>query len=200
MIQVSTWQPWTSRLACRSFTSDAKVADAACNARVTSGPDRYRFLEIYYRRGESTHKGRVVPARVETVVLFLPDVWSCVPTRLEWDGLHVNYKRQLERKLKADQDGADGANADEKAQPPYTKPSFCIFFVETFLFFLCSCSRFIVECNCVCVRVCMDVYVRMRVCERKWFVAASLFMVIKICSLCWQAVVESIFENLGQWD
>ncbi|XP_023715067.1 cell division cycle and apoptosis regulator protein 1 isoform X3 [Cryptotermes secundus] len=74
----------------------------------------YRFLEIYYRRGESTHKGRVVPARVETVVLFLPDVWSCVPTRLEWDGLHLNYKKQLERKLKADQDGTDGANADEK--------------------------------------------------------------------------------------
>ncbi|XP_067008402.2 cell division cycle and apoptosis regulator protein 1 isoform X2 [Anabrus simplex] len=74
----------------------------------------YRFLEIYYRRGETTHKGRVVPARVETVVLFLPDVWSCVPTRLEWDGLHLNYKKQLERKLKADQDVANGATGDEK--------------------------------------------------------------------------------------
>ncbi|RZC40237.1 cell division cycle and apoptosis regulator protein 1-like, partial [Asbolus verrucosus] len=37
----------------------------------------YRFVELYYRRSESTHKGRAVPARVETVVLFLPDVWSC---------------------------------------------------------------------------------------------------------------------------
>lgn len=134
MIQLSTRQPWTSRLASRSFISDARVTDVACNARVTSDPDRYRFLEIYYRRGESTHKGRVVPARVETVVLFLPDVWSCVPTRLEWDGLHINYKRQLERKLKADQDGADGANADEKAQPSYTKPSFCISFCRDLSF------------------------------------------------------------------
>lgn len=122
MVRLSTWQPRTSRLACRSFASDDTVADVACNARVTSDPDRYRFLEIYYRRGESTHKGRLVPARVETVVLFLPDVWSCVPTRLEWDGLHLNYKKQLERKLKADQDGTDGANADEKAQPTIRNP------------------------------------------------------------------------------
>ncbi|KAG8037133.1 hypothetical protein G9C98_004455 [Cotesia typhae] len=60
----------------------------------------YRFLELYYRRAETTHKsGRVVPSRVETVILFLPDVWSCVPTKLEWDGLHLSYKKQLERKL-----------------------------------------------------------------------------------------------------
>lgn len=80
--------------------------------------DRYRFLEIYYRRSETTHKGKLLPARVETVVLFLPDVWSCVPTRLEWDGLHLNYKRQLDRKLKAllqiDYD-EDAATVDEKA-------------------------------------------------------------------------------------
>lgn len=61
---------------------------------------RYRFLELYYRRAETTHKsGRVVPSRVETVILFLPDVWSCVPTKLEWDGLHISYKKQLDRKL-----------------------------------------------------------------------------------------------------
>ncbi|GFQ79820.1 cell division cycle and apoptosis regulator protein 1 [Trichonephila clavata] len=46
----------------------------------------YRFAEIYYRRGESSsHKGRGM--RVETVVLFVPDVWSCLPTRVEWDGM-----------------------------------------------------------------------------------------------------------------
>lgn len=60
---------------------------------------RYRFAEIYYRRGESTHKGRSTPARVETTVLFLPDVWNVCPTKLEWDGLHLNYKRQLDKKL-----------------------------------------------------------------------------------------------------
>lgn len=25
--------------------------------------------------------------RVETVVLFVPDVWSCLPTRVEWEGM-----------------------------------------------------------------------------------------------------------------
>lgn len=64
-------------------------------------PYRYRFLEIYYRRGKSSHKGNQIGSRVETVVLFLPDVWSCVPTRLEWDVLRVNYKKQMLRKLRA---------------------------------------------------------------------------------------------------
>ena len=73
-------------------------------------------MEIYYRRGETTHKGKVVAARVETVVLFLPDVWSCVPTRLEWDALHLNYKRHAERKLKALLQPSEADDpADEKA-------------------------------------------------------------------------------------
>lgn len=78
--------------------------------------DRYRFVELYYRRSDSTHKGKAIPARVETVVLFLPDVWSCVPTRLEWDGLQQTYNKQLERKLKAaDQESDEQPAADEKA-------------------------------------------------------------------------------------
>ncbi|XP_011055311.1 PREDICTED: cell division cycle and apoptosis regulator protein 1-like isoform X1 [Acromyrmex echinatior] len=79
----------------------------------------YRFLELYYRRAETTHKsGRVVPSRVETVILFLPDVWSCVPTRLEWDGLQLNYKKQLERKLlraASNPDDLDAANETDEA-------------------------------------------------------------------------------------
>ncbi|XP_076164128.1 cell division cycle and apoptosis regulator protein 1 [Ptiloglossa arizonensis] len=79
----------------------------------------YRFLELYYRRAETTHKsGRVVPSRVETVILFLPDVWSCVPTRLEWDGLQLNYKKQLERKLLravSNPDESDAANDTDEA-------------------------------------------------------------------------------------
>lgn len=88
----------------------------------------YRFLELYYRRAETTHKsGRVVPSRVETVILFLPDVWSCVPTKLEWDGLQLSYKKQLERKLlraTSSPDDSDAANdtdeaavADQKEDP-----------------------------------------------------------------------------------
>ncbi|XP_043273869.1 cell division cycle and apoptosis regulator protein 1-like isoform X2 [Venturia canescens] len=92
----------------------------------------YRFLELYYRRAETTHKsGRVVPSRVETVILFLPDVWSCVPTRLEWDAFHLNYKKQLERKLlravsnSDDSDPAietdEAAAADQKDDAPTEK-------------------------------------------------------------------------------
>ncbi|KAI4499751.1 hypothetical protein M0802_005007 [Mischocyttarus mexicanus] len=95
----------------------------------------YRFLELYYRRAETTHKsGRVVPSRVETVILFLPDVWSCVPTRLEWDGLQFNYKKQLERKLlraASNPDDLDAANdtdeaavTDQKALPTSSHNTF----------------------------------------------------------------------------
>ncbi|KAF4518769.1 hypothetical protein B566_EDAN006173 [Ephemera danica] len=55
----------------------------------------YRFLELHYRRADAHNKPQAV--KVETVVLFLPDVWSCVPTRLEWDGLQHNYNKQLAR-------------------------------------------------------------------------------------------------------
>ncbi|XP_058835786.1 cell division cycle and apoptosis regulator protein 1-like [Topomyia yanbarensis] len=57
----------------------------------------YRFVELYYRRSETYHKGRLIPARIETVVIFLPDVRSCLPTNSEWDELHLNYKSHLER-------------------------------------------------------------------------------------------------------
>uniref|UniRef100_A0A6P7GZB4 Cell division cycle and apoptosis regulator protein 1-like isoform X1 n=1 Tax=Diabrotica virgifera virgifera TaxID=50390 RepID=A0A6P7GZB4_DIAVI len=76
----------------------------------------YRFLELYYRRSESTYKGKTIPARVETVVLFLPDVWSCLPTRVEWDDLQNSYKKQCERILTQPETvdaAADGAGAAE---------------------------------------------------------------------------------------
>ena len=60
---------------------------------------RYRFAEIRYHRPEEVHKGRVVPARVETVVIFLPDVWSCNPSRLEWEQMTLNFKKQLADKI-----------------------------------------------------------------------------------------------------
>lgn len=45
-------------------------------------------------------KGRTIPARVETVVIYLPDVRSCVPTRLEWDDLNVSYRQKLDHVIK----------------------------------------------------------------------------------------------------
>lgn len=82
-------------------------------------------MELYYRRGESTHKGKAVPARVETVVLFLPDVWSCLPTRLEWDNQQQTYRKQLERLLgpgEQQEPPDDGPAADEKALTTFFSP------------------------------------------------------------------------------
>ena len=61
--------------------------------------DRYRFLEIRYHRPEETHKGRVLPARVETVVIFVPDVWHLLPTRVEWESTIAAYKKELAEKV-----------------------------------------------------------------------------------------------------
>uniref|UniRef100_A0A8C1N1V7 Cell division cycle and apoptosis regulator protein 1 n=1 Tax=Cyprinus carpio TaxID=7962 RepID=A0A8C1N1V7_CYPCA len=73
----------------------------------------YRFAEIRYHRPEETHKGRTVPAHVETVVLFLPDVWHCLPTRSEWEGLSRGLKEQLAEKLMAERKEADGEQEEE---------------------------------------------------------------------------------------
>ncbi|XP_019756359.1 cell division cycle and apoptosis regulator protein 1 [Dendroctonus ponderosae] len=70
----------------------------------------YRFVELYYRRGETTHKGKAIPARVETVVIFLPDVWSCLPTRLEWEEVQLSYRKHLEKIIKTDAEETEEAD------------------------------------------------------------------------------------------
>lgn len=69
-------------------------------------------MELYYRRVESVRKGRTVPARTQTVVIYLPDVRSCMPTRIEWDDLNAKYKRHLDTLLKPDAEGGVPANND----------------------------------------------------------------------------------------
>lgn len=78
---------------------------------------RYRFVEIYYHRPKSTHKGKQIPARVETVVVYVPDVWSVMPSCLEWDELQCSMKKQMDSKLsvETDRDQAEVAADDEKA-------------------------------------------------------------------------------------
>lgn len=73
---------------------------------------RYQFAEVRYLRQEEMHKGKLVPARVETTVIFLPDVWSCNPTRLEWATLQAAYKKQLQKKVAAvSKEGGKEANS-----------------------------------------------------------------------------------------
>ncbi|GIY44712.1 hypothetical protein CEXT_495602 [Caerostris extrusa] len=86
----------------------------------------YRFAEMYYRRGESSsHKSRGL--RFETVVLFMPDVWSCLPTRIEWDGMVAtgDIKKLLQPKLPEEtsdpeaQDEEEPASETEKKEPTH---------------------------------------------------------------------------------
>ncbi|KAK2161171.1 hypothetical protein LSH36_120g04031 [Paralvinella palmiformis] len=99
--------PWSPSLDGPNPAEDPRVLinTAIRTTRSLTGIDLsrctqwYRFTEIRYHRPEEMHKGRLVPARVETVVIFLPDVWSCSPTHLEWDQLQAAYRQQLQDKL-----------------------------------------------------------------------------------------------------
>lgn len=76
---------------------------------------RYRFVELYYRRVECVRKGRIIPAKTQTVVIFLPDVRSCLPTRVEWDELAIKYKRRLDFELKKQSNGgSDDSESNKK--------------------------------------------------------------------------------------
>ncbi|KAH9495313.1 Cell division cycle and apoptosis regulator protein 1 [Bulinus truncatus] len=85
----------------------------------------YRFAEIRYFRPESKHKDRVQPARVETVVIFLPDVWTCNPTRLEWNALQAAYQKQLQLKLNPDtaqqqeEEESETQEINDKSEPSH---------------------------------------------------------------------------------
>jgi hypothetical protein len=46
---------------------------------------RYRFAEIRYHRVSS------MKSRIESVLLFVPDVWSCVPTSSQWENIVHSY-------------------------------------------------------------------------------------------------------------
>ncbi|XP_055716251.1 cell division cycle and apoptosis regulator protein 1-like isoform X2 [Phlebotomus papatasi] len=106
--------PWSPSMDGENPQSDVSVLirTAIRSCKSLTGIDLsnctqwYRFVELYYRRGEVVQKGRVVPPRIETVVIFLPDVRSCIPTRLEWDELQGKYRRALDRILQQDDDAS----------------------------------------------------------------------------------------------
>lgn len=91
-------------------------------------------MELYYRRQETTHKGKAVTARVETVVIYVPDVWNCLPTQLEWDGLQVNYKKLLTAKMNKAEPAPPAAAAAEDEKANY-------FSLYSLLFLLLTCMR-----------------------------------------------------------
>ncbi|XP_055518336.1 cell division cycle and apoptosis regulator protein 1-like isoform X2 [Leucoraja erinacea] len=76
----------------------------------------FRFAEIRYLHPGELCEGRLLPARVETVVVFLPDVWHCLPTRLEWDALSLGYTQQLTDREQAEHKDTDRDEAEEKME------------------------------------------------------------------------------------
>lgn len=76
---------------------------------------RYRFLELKYRRPEQVKGDIVKPARIETVVIFFPDIYSCVPNRFEWEQLQQKYKQACDKFL-SDDEVVDIISLDDKEQ------------------------------------------------------------------------------------
>merc|ERR1719273_2730527 len=102
--------PWSPSLDGPNPESDPSVlvrtAIRVCRALtgidLTNCTQWHRFLEIHYRRQETSSK----PSRTETTVIFLPDIWSVMPTSSE----HVDAKTLYEKAL------------DAKINPPQPKP------------------------------------------------------------------------------
>lgn len=88
--------------------------------------NRYRFVELYYRRSEqakdkgATNGGTSKSARIETTVIFLPDTSSIMPNRLEWEDVQSRYKEALQNFLASKEKPAEAEDAGAKEIPIIT--------------------------------------------------------------------------------
>ena len=95
--------PWSPSLDGPNPESDPsvliKTAIRVCRALtgidLSNCTQWHKFLEINYRRQESSSK----PARSETTVIFLPDIWSVMPTSDEHNEAKTLYEKALESKI-----------------------------------------------------------------------------------------------------
>lgn len=63
------------------------------------------------------------------MVIYIPDVWSAMPSCLEWDALQLNMKKQLDKKLiEAGKDQMEVTPDDEKASDYFFILSIKIFY------------------------------------------------------------------------
>ncbi|GBP37980.1 Cell division cycle and apoptosis regulator protein 1 [Eumeta japonica] len=95
--------PWSPSLDGENPESDptvlVKTAIRTCKA--LTGIDLspctqwYRMVEFYYWRENGPTK-----SRLECVVLFLPDVWSAQPSRINWASIQERYKAACEAALR----------------------------------------------------------------------------------------------------
>ncbi|CAK1598726.1 unnamed protein product [Parnassius mnemosyne] len=95
--------PWSPSLDGENPQSDpgvlVKTAIRTCKALtgidLSTCTQWYRMVEFYYWREGSGGK-----SRLECVVLFLPDVWSAQPSRIEWTTVQERYKAACEATLR----------------------------------------------------------------------------------------------------
>lgn len=109
--------PWSPSLDGENPQTDPKVlvktAIRTCKALtgidLSSCTQWYRMVEFYYWREGSGNK-----SRLECVVLFLPDVWSAQPSRIEWSSVQDQYKAACDAAIRK----LDGASSTvDKKQP-----------------------------------------------------------------------------------
>lgn len=76
-------------------------------------PRRFRMVEFYYWREGSGGK-----SRLETVVLFLPDVWSAQASRIDWTTVQEQYKAAYEAALRRLDAAAAPVSGEAKLPAP----------------------------------------------------------------------------------
>lgn len=79
-----------------------------------------RMVEIQYHRDEEVRKGLTVPDRVETTVIFVPDVHSCMPTDTEYDQLRKQYLDKCEAVITAAEQERKKKSEPDPAPEPQT--------------------------------------------------------------------------------
>ncbi|XP_054729601.1 cell division cycle and apoptosis regulator protein 1-like isoform X1 [Anastrepha obliqua] len=73
----------------------------------------YRFVELHYHRQD--HKKKDAQPRIETVVIYLPDVHSCMPNSTQWQELTQVYKNAVEGVIARKNAAAKAAAANTAA-------------------------------------------------------------------------------------
>ncbi|KAL0832692.1 hypothetical protein ABMA28_000878 [Loxostege sticticalis] len=112
--------PWSPSLDGENPQTDPKVlvktAIRTCKALtgidLSSCTQWYRMVEFYYWREGSGGK-----SRLECVVLYLPDVWSAQPSRIEWSNVQEQYNAACDHALrKLDGEAADSGSQQAESQ------------------------------------------------------------------------------------
>ncbi|CAG7720935.1 unnamed protein product [Allacma fusca] len=76
----------------------------------------YRFMELYYRRGNGN---------VETVIVLLPNIWTALPSRREWEDIQKAYKQVFvgadSKDSKSPAEERKGDNAADSSPPNFSQ-------------------------------------------------------------------------------